>query len=58
MTHAEYIQEATDLLSETRETSRWLPLYDTALGSPSDEALASLVVHLRQVAGSIRSLAA
>ena len=58
MTHTDYVQEATDLLSETRDISRWLPLYDAALAAPSDETLALLVTHLRQIARSSHSLAA
>jgi hypothetical protein len=48
MNHAELVQAATDLLSDTRGAGHWLPLYDAALASPSDRQLVDLVVRLRR----------
>ena len=47
MLHSELVQEATDLLSECRNTSYWLESYDAALAADSDQALCDLVERLR-----------
>ena len=46
--HAELIQLASDLMSEIRDTERWLPQYDAALASRDNRLLVQFCREVRQ----------
>ena len=58
MTHAEFVQTATDLLSETWEPTRWLESYDSAMARPTDWALREFVEKLSREAALRNPIAA